>query len=105
MIVRGWFEGGGRRWASGPPNRKQRGRVSMTQQMATIQRKNGNHAMEALHESERRWETLRFPGQEQDAVPSPAGATDRAQRRVCTLRAGRAPSHAPARFRTDLVYP
>ena len=35
----------------------------MTQRMATIQRKNGDHAMEALHESEREWETLRFPGQ------------------------------------------
>jgi hypothetical protein len=35
----------------------------MTQTMATIQRKSGDHAMEALHESEREWETLRFPGQ------------------------------------------
>ena len=35
----------------------------MTQTMATIQRKSGDHPMEALHESEREWETLRFPGQ------------------------------------------
>ena len=35
----------------------------MTQTMATIQRKSGDHAMEARHESERDWETLRFPGQ------------------------------------------
>jgi hypothetical protein len=35
----------------------------MAQTMATIQRKNGDHAMEVLHESEREWETLRFPGQ------------------------------------------
>jgi hypothetical protein len=35
----------------------------MAQTMATIQRKSGDHAMEALHESEREWETLRFPGQ------------------------------------------
>jgi len=31
--------------------------------MATIQRKEGDQAMEAVHESEREWETLRFPGQ------------------------------------------
>ena len=35
----------------------------MTQTMATIQRKSGDHSMEAVHESEREWETLRFPGQ------------------------------------------
>jgi hypothetical protein len=35
----------------------------MAQTMATIRRKAGDHAMEALHESEREWETLRFPGQ------------------------------------------
>src|SRR5215472_3435864 len=35
---------------------------SMTQTMATIQRKSGDHPMEALHESEREWETLRFGG-------------------------------------------
>ena len=35
----------------------------MSEQMATIQRKHGDHAMEAVHESERDWETLRFPGQ------------------------------------------
>ena len=35
----------------------------MTQTMATIQRKSGDNPMEALHESEREWETLRFPGQ------------------------------------------
>ena len=35
----------------------------MTQTMATIQRKSGDPPMEALHESEREWETLRFPGQ------------------------------------------
>jgi quercetin dioxygenase-like cupin family protein len=35
----------------------------MAQTMATIQRKSGDYSMEALHESEREWETLRFPGQ------------------------------------------
>ena len=35
----------------------------MTQAMATIQCKSGDHSMQALHESEREWETLRFPGQ------------------------------------------
>jgi quercetin dioxygenase-like cupin family protein len=35
----------------------------MSQTIATIQRKIGDHSMEALHESERQWETLRFPGQ------------------------------------------
>src|SRR6516225_8741005 len=35
----------------------------MTQTMATIHRKSGDHPMEALHKSEREWETLRFPGQ------------------------------------------
>ncbi|HZS85692.1 MAG TPA: cupin domain-containing protein [Stellaceae bacterium] len=31
--------------------------------MATIQRKSGDHAMEAVLESERAWEMLRFPGE------------------------------------------
>jgi ChrR-like protein with cupin domain len=35
----------------------------MTEKTATIHRKPGDHAMEAVHESERDWETLRFPGQ------------------------------------------
>jgi hypothetical protein len=35
----------------------------MSDQMATIQRKTGDHGMEAVHEDERAWETLRFPGQ------------------------------------------
>jgi ChrR Cupin-like domain len=35
----------------------------MAETMATIQRKPEDHAMEAVHEGEREWETLRFPGQ------------------------------------------
>src|SRR5262245_14431971 len=61
MIVRGWFEGGGRRWVSGAPNRKT-ARKSIDD-ANDGNRKSGDHAMEALHESERQWETLRFPGQ------------------------------------------
>src|SRR5258707_980563 len=35
----------------------------MAEAMVTVQRKTGDHAMHAVHESEREWETLRFPGQ------------------------------------------
>jgi hypothetical protein len=35
----------------------------MAEAMATIQRKAGDHKFEAVHESERDWEMLRFPGQ------------------------------------------
>src|SRR5262245_12220209 len=35
----------------------------MTQAMATIQRKPDDYRMEAVHESDREWEMLRFPGQ------------------------------------------
>ena len=35
----------------------------MAETMATIQRKTNDHGFEAVHESEREWETLRFPGQ------------------------------------------
>ena len=35
----------------------------MAEAMATVQRKDGDHSFEAVHESEREWETLRFPGQ------------------------------------------
>ena len=35
----------------------------MADKMATIQRKSGDNSLEAVHESEREWETLRFPGQ------------------------------------------
>jgi hypothetical protein len=38
-------------------------------------------------------------------VPSPTGAADRAQRRVCALRTRRASPDAPARFRAGLVHP
>jgi len=35
----------------------------MTETMATVQRKPADQPMEAVHESEREWEMLRFPGQ------------------------------------------
>jgi quercetin dioxygenase-like cupin family protein len=35
----------------------------MTETMATVQRKAGDQPMEAVHESEREWEMLRFSGQ------------------------------------------
>ena len=35
----------------------------MTETMATVQRKPGDQPMEAVHENEREWEMLRFPGQ------------------------------------------
>ena len=35
----------------------------MSDVMATVQRKPGDRAMEAVHESGREWEMLRFPGQ------------------------------------------
>ena len=35
----------------------------MTETMATVQRKAGDQPMEAVHESGREWEMLRFPGQ------------------------------------------
>src|SRR5712692_761112 len=35
----------------------------MAETMATVQRKPGDQPMEAVHESEREWEMLRFPGQ------------------------------------------
>jgi len=35
----------------------------MTEAMATVQRKSGDQPMTAVHESEREWEMLRFPGQ------------------------------------------
>jgi hypothetical protein len=35
----------------------------MAEKMATIQRKAGDHGMVAIHEDEREWEMLRFPGQ------------------------------------------
>src|SRR5260370_35704569 len=34
----------------------------MSETMATVQRKPGGQPMEAVHESDRQWETLRFPG-------------------------------------------
>jgi quercetin dioxygenase-like cupin family protein len=43
--------------------RGEHGETVMTERMATVQRKSGDNAMEAVHESERSWETLRFPGQ------------------------------------------
>jgi hypothetical protein len=46
--------------------------------MATIQRKSGDHAMAAVHESERDWEMLRFPGQWSKMLfhPSPDRPTE-----------------------------
>src|SRR5260370_33779389 len=35
----------------------------MTETMATVERTAGDQPMEAVHESEREWEMLRFPGQ------------------------------------------
>ena len=35
----------------------------MSETMATVQRKPGDQPMEAVHEGEREWEMLRFPGQ------------------------------------------
>ena len=35
----------------------------MSETMASVQRKPGDQPMEAVHESEREWEMLRFPGQ------------------------------------------
>jgi quercetin dioxygenase-like cupin family protein len=35
----------------------------MPETMATVQQKPGDQPMEAVHESEREWEMLRFPGQ------------------------------------------
>src|SRR5579872_5455325 len=39
------------------------GEPAMTQATTTAQRKPRDHKMEAVHESERDWEMLRFPGQ------------------------------------------
>jgi hypothetical protein len=39
------------------------GEPLMAKTMATVQRKPGDHPMEAVHASEREWEMLRFPGQ------------------------------------------
>ena len=46
----------------------------MTQGMATIQRKSGDNAMEAVHESDREWEMLRFPGQWSKMLFHPSAA-------------------------------
>ncbi|MDP6708712.1 MAG: cupin domain-containing protein [Alphaproteobacteria bacterium] len=35
----------------------------MAEKMATVQRKDGDQPLEAVHEDARPWETLRFPGQ------------------------------------------
>src|SRR5438876_9479070 len=35
----------------------------MAETMATVQQKPGDQPMQAVHESEREWEMLRFPGQ------------------------------------------
>ncbi|HUI17597.1 MAG TPA: cupin domain-containing protein [Alphaproteobacteria bacterium] len=50
----------------------------MAETMATIQRKAGDNAMEAVHESEREWETLRFPGQSSKMLfhPQPERPTE-----------------------------
>ena len=50
----------------------------MAAEMATIQRKSGDHAMAAVHESERDWEMLRFPGQWSKMLfrPSPDRPTE-----------------------------
>ncbi len=42
----------------------------MTEAMAN--RRSGDHAMQAVHESERDWETLRFPGQTSKMLFHPA---------------------------------
>lgn len=42
-------------------------------EMATVQRKPDDRAMEAVHESEREWEMLRFPGQWSKMLFHPRG--------------------------------
>jgi hypothetical protein len=46
--------------------------------MATVQRKPGDHPFQAVHENDREWETLRFPGQHSKMLfhPSPERPTD-----------------------------
>ena len=46
--------------------------------MATVQRKAGDQSMEAVHESEREWKMLRFPGQWSKMLfhPSPDRPTE-----------------------------
>jgi hypothetical protein len=50
----------------------------MTETIPTVQRKVGDQPMEAVHESEREWEMLRFPGQWSKMLfhPSPARPTE-----------------------------
>jgi hypothetical protein len=46
----------------------------MAEKMATPQRLDGDQPFEAVHEDEREWETLRFPGQSSKMLfhPRPA---------------------------------
>ena len=50
----------------------------MAEKMATVQRKSGDTGMQAVHESEREWEMLRFPGQWSKMLfhPSPEHPTE-----------------------------
>jgi hypothetical protein len=77
----------------------------MAQTMAIIQRKSGDHSMEALHESEREWEMLRFPGQWSAMLFHPREDRPTEPNAGLCATNRRSPSDAPARFRTDLVHP
>src|SRR5438094_496850 len=50
----------------------------MAEMMATVQQKPGDQPMQAVHESEREWEMLRFPGQWSKMLfhPSPERPTE-----------------------------